>query len=51
LGQRRVREGGRLVRNRAAKGVETSNAERFASRRRVSTAGLEDSLPKKRLRE
>ena len=40
-----------MVRNRLEKGVETSDAERFGSRRRLSTAGLKDPLRIARLPE
>jgi hypothetical protein len=44
-----VEIGGRTMRKGAEKGVTTSDAGRFPSRRRVSTAGLEDPLPMVRL--
>ena len=41
--------GGRRVRKLAERCIETSDAGRFSSRRRVVTDGLADSLPIKRL--
>jgi hypothetical protein len=43
--------GGRMVRNRAGKGVETADAGSLHSRPRVSTAGAADPLPIVRLPE
>jgi hypothetical protein len=46
-----VEIGGRTMRKGAEKGVATSDAGRFPSRRRVLTTGSEDPLPMVRLPE
>ena len=50
-GRREAERGGPMVQKRAAKGVETADAGRCSSRRRVSTAGAANPLPIVRLPE